>query len=172
LGRDTRRATSLIQSGIRAATAITFFLDFAATIRQRFRMILTWLTKYRDFGLLLLRVGLGGMFVVVHGWPKISGGPHLWKEIGGAMRNLGVHFTPEAWGFLAALAEFGGGILLILGLLFRPACGALTFTMAVAATMLYKMHGSISEAAQPIELGIVFLALLFIGPGRYSLDKN
>src|SRR6185312_11051020 len=45
-------------------------------------MILTWLTKYRDFGLLLLRLGLGGMFVFVHGWPKIQAGAHQWKEIG------------------------------------------------------------------------------------------
>jgi putative oxidoreductase len=134
-------------------------------------MVLTWLTKYRDFGLLLLRLGLGGMFAVVHGWPKITGGPHLWKELGGATKYLGIHFAPEMWGFLAALSEFGGGILLILGLLFRPACGALAFTMAVAATMLIKTQ-SLGEAAHPLELGIVFLALLFIGPGRFSLDRS
>ncbi len=135
-------------------------------------MLLTWLTKYRDFGLLLLRLGLGGMFAAVHGWPKISGGPHAWKGTGEAMKYLGIHFAPEMWGFLAALAEFGGGILVILGLLFSPACGALTFTMIVAGTMLYKTHHALGEASQPIELGIVFLALLFIGPGRYSLDKS
>jgi putative oxidoreductase len=135
-------------------------------------MILTWLTKYRDFGLLLLRVGLGAMFVFVHGWPKLQAGAARWKEVGGAMKYLGIHFAPEMWGLLAALSEFGGGILLILGLLFRPACGALAFTMAVAATLLYKTGGTLSGASQPIELGIVFVALLFIGPGRFSLDKS
>lgn len=135
-------------------------------------MILTWLTKYRDFGLLLLRLGLGGMFVFVHGWPKIRAGAHQWKEIGGAMKYLGIHFAPEMWGLLATLAEFGGGILLILGFLFRPACGALAFTMAVAAIFLFKLHGNLGEASQPIELGIVFLSLIFIGPGRFSLDKQ
>jgi putative oxidoreductase len=135
-------------------------------------MVLTWLTQYRDFGLLLLRLGLGAMFVFVHGWPKLLAGPHLWKEIGGAMKFLGIHFAPEMWGLLAALAEFGGGILLILGFLFRPACAALAFTMVVAATMLYHAKGGLAGASQPIELGIVFLALLLIGPGRFSLDKS
>ncbi len=75
------------------------------------------------------------------------------------------------WGFLAALAEFGGGILLILGLLFRPACGALAFTMTVAAIMLFKTQGTIGEASYPIEMGIVFVALLFIGPGATAWIK-
>jgi putative oxidoreductase len=135
-------------------------------------MVLTWLSQYRDFGLLLLRLGLGAMFVFVHGWPKLLAGPHRWREIGEAMRWLGIHFAPEMWGLLAALAEFGGGILLILGFLFRPACAALAFTMIVAATMLYHGKGGLLGASQPIELGIVFLSLLLIGPGRFSLDKN
>jgi putative oxidoreductase len=148
------------------------FLDFVDAIRQRFSMVLTWLTKYRDFGLLLLRLGLGAMFVLVHGWPKLKAGPAAWRKVGEAMGYLHVHFAPEMWGLLAALAEFGGGILLILGLLFRPACGALTFTMAVAATMLIHEKGFGIASSQPIELGIVFLALIFIGPGRFSLDKS
>lgn len=134
-------------------------------------MILTWLTKYRDLGLLLLRIGIGAMFVAVHGWPKIAGGAEKWKQLGGAMKNLGINFAPEMWGFLAAAAEFGGGILLILGFLFRPACGALAFTMAVAAFMQYKI-GALFGAAHPIELGIVFLALILIGPGRFSIDRS
>lgn len=134
-------------------------------------MILTSLTKHRDLGLLLLRVGLGGMFIVMHGWPKIAGGAAKWKELGGAMKNLGISFAPEAWGFMAAAAEFGGGILLVLGFLFRPACGALAFTMAVAAVMHYKL-GGFGSATYPVELGIVFLALLLIGPGRFSIDRS
>lgn len=135
-------------------------------------MVLTGLTKYRDFGLLLLRVGLGFMFAFVHGWPKLIAGPAKWTELGGAMRHLGINFAPEIFGLMAALAEFGGGILLILGLLFRPACAALTFTMIVAAVMHLKLQGTLFAAAHPIELGIVFLALIFIGPGRFSLDKS
>jgi putative oxidoreductase len=132
-------------------------------------MFLTWLTKYRDFGLLLLRLGLGLMFTVVHGWPKIKGGPVRWTELGESMRHLHIHFAPEMWGFLAALAQCGGGALIILGFLFRPACGAILFTMIVCTL---KVGGSAASASEPIELGVVFLALIFIGPGRFSLDKS
>ena len=30
----------------------------------------------------------------------------------------------------------------------------------------------INEASHAIELGIVFLSLIFIGPGKYSIDKK
>lgn len=37
-------------------------------------MILRSLDKYRDVGLLILRVGIGLMFMI-HGFPKLFGGP-------------------------------------------------------------------------------------------------
>lgn len=135
-------------------------------------MNLAWLGQYRDVGLLLMRVGLGFFFIVVHGWPKISGGVERWRDLGGAMRHLGISFAPEMWGFLAAAVEFGGGILLVIGFLFRGTCFALAVTMAVAATMVYKTQGSLFAAAHPIELGVVFLGLIFVGAGRFSLDRS
>lgn len=135
-------------------------------------MILTGLTKYRDFGLLFLRLGIGAMFAFVHGWPKIAGGPETWEKLGGAMGNLGINFAPEFWGFMAAITEFGGGILFAVGFLFRPAAAGLAFTMIVAALMNYLPEQSLFAAAHPIEMAIVFLAMLFIGPGRFSFDRS
>ncbi|MGC1481490.1 MAG: DoxX family protein [Chthoniobacterales bacterium] len=135
-------------------------------------MILTALTKYRDFGLLFLRIGIGAMFVFVHGWPKIAGGIETWKKLGGAMGNLGITFAPEFWGFMAAITEFGGGILFAVGFLFRPATAALAFTMIVAAIMKYLPEQSFFDAAHPTEMAIVFLAMLLIGPGRFSFDRS
>ena len=37
--------------------------------------------RLRDVGLLILRVGLGIAFLV-HGWPKITGGPKFWTGLG------------------------------------------------------------------------------------------
>jgi len=120
-------------------------------------------------GLLLLRIGLGIMFVL-HGWPKLAGGPERWAGVGGAMSNYGITFAPTFWGFLAAVSEFGGGILLLLGLFFRPASIFLFFTMLVAATMHLQKGDAFSDYSHAIELAIVFFSLYFTGPGRYSLD--
>jgi putative oxidoreductase len=127
-------------------------------------MILKFLGKYREFGLLLLRLGIGAMFLY-HGWPKLVGGPEKWEKVGLAMQFAGVHAVPIFWGLAAALS-------LILGLFFRPACLLLTITMGVAANMHFGKGEGILAASHAIELGILFFSLLFIGPGRYSVDKG
>ncbi|HUV38983.1 MAG TPA: DoxX family protein [Planctomycetota bacterium] len=123
--------------------------------------------RLRDVGLLLLRFGLGGMFVVAFGWAKIKGGPKTWHGLGQAMGVLGITFWPTLWGFCAAVAEFFGGICVITGLLFRPACVLITFTMLVAAIS----QSSLAKAQNAIEFGIVTFALLLIGPGSWALDR-
>jgi len=133
-------------------------------------MKLKFLAKYREEGLLLLRLGLGAMFLM-HGWPKLIGGPDQWAKLGRAVGYLGIDFFPAGWGFMAALSEFGGGICLILGLYFRPACLLLTATLAVATSMHLGKGEGLLRASHAIELGLVFLSLVLIGPGRYSVDK-
>ncbi len=122
-----------------------------------------------DIGLLVARVGLGAM-LMVHGWPKITGGPDKWRGLGGAMKHLGIDFLPTMWGFLAAFAEFGGGLLLALGVFARPAAAMLVFTMVVAARLHFAKGDGLSGASHAIELGIAMLALLIAGPGKYALE--
>jgi putative oxidoreductase len=123
--------------------------------------------KY-DLGLLILRLGLGIMFIT-HGGPKLFGGPELWGKIGGAIGNFGIHFFPGFWGFMAAIAEFGGGIALILGVLFQPMMLMLVINLIVAASVHFSNGQGLSGASHAIEDGIVFLGLIFIGPGKYTL---
>ena len=135
-------------------------------------MLLKFLGKYRDAGLLILRLGLGLMFCL-HGLPKLAGGPKLWTALGKNMAHLGVDFFPVFWGFMAAATEGIGGILLILGFCYRPVCLFLTFTMVIASLKLHHDKADFQSAAsRPIELAIVFLGLAFIGPGRFSIDKD
>ena len=126
--------------------------------------------KYRDIGLLILRIGIGAMFLT-HGGPKLLGGPAAWEKIGMSMGNLGIHFLPVFWGFMAAVSEFFGGVCLILGLLVQPACALMLFTMFVAAIMHLSKGQGMKEAAHAIELGILFFSMIFIGAGKYSLDE-
>src|SRR5687767_2021052 len=122
-----------------------------------------------DLGLLILRVGIGIMFMI-HGWPKITGGTEMWTNIGGSMGNLGIDFAPAFWGFMAAFAEFFGGLFLVLGLFFRITNFLLVFTMIVAAIVHLKGDVGFGGASHAIEAGILFFSLIFIVPGRYSLD--
>ena len=134
-------------------------------------MVLTFLNKYRHTGLLVLRIGLGCMFLL-HGAPKLLGGAEKWAQLGTAMESFGIGFMPAFWGFMAAISEFFGGICLILGIVFRPACILLTITMLVAAVSDLSEGEGLREAAHAIELGIVFLSLILIGAGKYSLDEK
>lgn len=96
----------------------------------------------------------------------------MWQGLGAAMGNLGVTAVPVLWGFLAALSEFGGGICLVLGFAFRPACLIMMFTMIVA-TMHHLMGGDgLMTASHAIENGVMFLGLFLLGPGKYSVDKK
>jgi putative oxidoreductase len=130
------------------------------------------LDRFADFGLLIIRGGLGLAFVAYHGWPKLIGGPDAWQHTGRAVAYLGFHGGYTAWGLLAALIECGGGACLVLGLAARPAALALAAEMGVAAIWTYYPFHTASVAAHPFELAIVFLGLFFVGPGKYSLDSQ
>ncbi len=87
------------------------------------------------------------------------------------MASVGIKFVPVFWGFMASFSEFIGGICIILGLFFRPVCILLTITMTIAAYGHLSRGDGLRGAAHAIEDGIVFLSLIFIGPGKYSLDE-
>jgi putative oxidoreductase len=126
--------------------------------------------KLQDIGLLVLRVGIGAMFMV-HGIPKLQSGPVAWEGLGKAMGVFGITVAPMFWGFMAAVSEAVGGLLLVLGVLVRPACLFLAITMVVAAGMHLSQGDGLMGASHAIEAGIVFLSLIFIGGGTYTVMK-
>lgn len=134
-------------------------------------MLSKFLNKHKDIGILLLRLSTGIGFVFVHGEGKIFGGPELWAKIGSSMSNYGITFFPAFWGFMAGFAEFFGGILLILGLFTRPAAGFMAFTMVTAALVHLSRLDPWNRVIYPVEMLGIFLCLIFIGAGKYSLDN-
>lgn len=119
-------------------------------------------------GLLFLRL-VCGFGLMLHGFPKIQE-PFSW--MGSDATVMGVFQA------LAAVAEFGGGLALILGLLVPVACFGIVCNMATAIFMVHLAkghpfvaspggHGSYESAL--IYLAVAFLFML-IGPGAYSLD--
>lgn len=134
---------------------------------------LTWapLGAFGEFGHLVLRAGVGAM-MVVHGWPKIAGGERGWQQLGHAMGNLGITFAPTLWGAAAALAEFGGGALLVVGFATRPAAAAIGFTMLVAALTHFQRGDGFNGAGHAMAIGLVMVWLVTAGAGRYSVDRR
>ena len=120
-------------------------------------------TTAMDVGLLVLRVGIGAAFVYFHGWKKITGGIPFWEKLGSNMALIGITFLPWVWGFLAAVAEFVGGMMLAVGLFVRPFAFMLAFVMFIAVLRHYNAGQPLNY---PLEMGAVFLALLIGGGGK------
>lgn len=118
-----------------------------------------------SIALLTLRVVIGIAFIF-HGWGKIQA-PFSWMGP-----------TAPVPGFLqalAAIAEVGGGLAWILGLLTPLASLGIAATMAVAvATHVMSGDPFFAMGGSSYEIAAVYLSislvLLLVGPGRLSAD--
>jgi putative oxidoreductase len=125
-----------------------------------------------DTGLLILRIGLGVVFLA-HGYNHVFGGGKIvgtgrWFESLGMKPGL-----MHAW--MASLVELGAGIMLIFGLLTPLAAGGVIGTMVVALiTNHFKNGFFIFRPGEGYEYVLtLILAALCIGAtgaGRISLD--
>ena len=132
---------------------------------------LQFLSKYRETGLLLFRASIGLVFIILL-VPILWSGADSWEHFGSAMRNLDIRGHYEFWGFVGALLGCAGGILMILGLFFRV---GVLFALAVTVVHLISVIHGIADflvRMPAFEMSILLLCLLFIGPGKYSVDKN
>ena len=118
--------------------------------------------------LLLVRLVMGFAFIL-HGWPKIQN-PLGW------MNAMGGSSVPSFLQAVAAVAEFGGGIALILGLLTPLAAFGLVCQMIGALVLAHipQGHPFVSQDGPSYELPLIYLVmsvmLIFLGPGKWSLD--
>ena len=133
-------------------------------------MRMAFLAKYSDFGLLLLRLSIGILFILYTA-PALMGGTSAWAQFGAGVRSWGIHSHFQVWGFLAALLGCIGGVVVIFGLFFRP--GILVLLVLAIAHAIGVKHGSGFRTALPsIEMCFVLAGILFVGPGKYSVDKT
>jgi putative oxidoreductase len=128
----------------------------------------------KDIGLLLIRLTIGASMLIFHGYAKLTGGPEVWMKLGGNMKILGIIFLPVFWGFMAAFAEAVASVLIMLGILFRPATALLAFTMLIAVLTHMNMSSWVFKpdwkgASHAIEFLAIYVGLFLIGPGRFGV---
>lgn len=119
--------------------------------------------------LLLLRL-VSGLAFIFHGWGKIQS-PFSWMGPDSSI--------PGFFQMLAAVSEFGGGIAWIMGLLTPVASFGMACTMVVAVYFHMILLGDPFVASKggqgSYELALVYLTisllLMFVGPGKYSIDR-
>lgn len=115
-------------------------------------------------GLLVLRLGIGGMMLSSHGWAKIQS----FSEYSSTFPDpIGVGSTVSL--LLAIFAEFICAAAVVLGLGTRLMAIPLLFTMLVAALVI---HGADPFAKKEFALlyAVPLITLILTGPGRLSLD--
>lgn len=117
-----------------------------------------------EVAMTFLRVIIGLFMAFGHGLGKLPPGEGL---VGG-VTAMGFP-VPIFFAWMAALAEFAGGILVALGLLTRINSFFAVFTMFVAAFMA---HGA--DPFKTKELSLLYLCAFLVfmirGSGRFSLD--
>lgn len=118
-----------------------------------------------DFGYFFLRVTAGGTMLWQHGWPKLVGFTERMDTFADPF-GLGSTFSL----ILILVAEVVCATLVILGLWTRAALVPLIIGMAVIAFMV-KGDADFSEKELAVVYLAAFVALLFTGSGRFSVDR-
>ena len=123
---------------------------------------------------LLARVFIGICFVV-HGLGKLGlvGSGNMAGFVGW-LKSLGIPF-PEIHARVAMLNEILGGTLIAIGLFTRLGLLLCLSTMIVATLVGHKGGGYLITNNPPgneytINLSVILVVLLILGPGNYSLD--
>ena len=124
------------------------------------------LEKLKPLGLLLLRWGLGVIFIV-SGYAKLFGNVQRVFEF---FASIGL---PRYLVYVAGAVEFFGGWLLVAGLFTRVAALLLAGQMAIAIWKAHMGKGvlAVNEYAYPLALAVGAFALATCGAGAISLDK-
>ena len=121
-----------------------------------------------------IRLGAGAIFAA-HGAQKLFGwfGGYGLEGTAGWMESIGLE-PGLLMAAMAGSAEFFGGLLLIIGLLVRPAALMLAITMAVAIITVHLSNGFFL-ANNGYEFGLAMLAvsvsLVVRGAGNLSADR-
>ena len=122
-----------------------------------------------SIGLLILRLGVGG-YMMTHGLGKLT----MLLAGEGAKMGDPIGMGPELSLMAVTGAEFFCALLVIIGFATRFAAAPVVFAMGVAAFVVHKSDpwtmGAGASKEPALLFLIPFLALIFTGAGRFSID--
>jgi len=119
-----------------------------------------------SFGLLVLRLTAAAMLAITHGWPKLMG----YSERAATFPDP-LHVGHDRSLMMTIFAEVLCATLVALGFATRLASAVLVVLFSV---ILLFIHGSdpFSKRELPLLYGVVYLCLVFTGPGAYAVDAR
>lgn len=125
-------------------------------------------TRYTDNGIafaaFVLRLALGGL-MIPHGYGKLT---TFASKSSTFMDPFHIGNTTSM--ALVIFAEFFCAVFILLGLFTRLSCIPLIIAMSVAVFLAHKgLFFTEGEMATHYLLG--YIALLFMGPGKFSMDR-
>ena len=128
-----------------------------------------------DLALFTLRVVVGGV-VAMHGLLKfgVVGKGGSVKGVGGWFESLGMK-PGMFWAWVAALAEAGGGIAMVLGLGGPLGPGVVAADLLVVTIVAHVPQGFWAGGGKvgwefPLPLSAAGFAIALLGNGRWSID--
>ncbi len=132
--------------------------------------LIKWL-KNENVGLFLLRLFMA-IFLVTYGIRTFMDGTMALKKLGEAAMLLRFPFSPAFWGAIVAFSFIWAGIFILLGFYFRLSVFIVFITQLVAVLPNFSWYAFVTPPFSPsLILLTVSLSLIFIGPGKYSINN-
>jgi putative oxidoreductase len=120
------------------------------------------------FGLLIMRLGLT-VVLFLHALPKLLDGVQMWKSFGMDLNPIRTGLPPAVFGFAILLLEALGAVSFVFGYFFRATCTILFILFGLYFFIYFQRPGYYTLMLWSLGLAAVFLGLIYVGPGRYSI---
>jgi putative oxidoreductase len=136
------------------------------------KVALTGLSRFDFFGVLILRIGVGGL-IAYHGFPLWGEGTDTWERIGSSVSLIGITYFHLIFGIASVVIQSVGGLFLILGIFTRGIALLLSVIVGFALANLIIHSPEIDNVMVVYtQVNLALLSLVFIGPGRLSFDRR
>lgn len=127
-----------------------------------------YLDRLQPLALAIMRLVLG-VVMLAHGSPKLFGGLHNFTHF---VASLGL---PGWLGYITAVVEVLGAIMVLAGFFTRPAAFAICIDLLVAIWKVHLHNGLTGAPGRPgmelpLALAALAFGLIFFGAGPIALD--